>query len=261
MLLEQQRVWWSYPDFLKAHFHAIVTDDCSPRAPAREVFAPTGIASQQLYRVHEQRRWDWLVCRNLGVEKAKTDWVLLTDIDHVLPESTLRALMVEDWWTGHQELDISPKGATRPVRLHPNPSYIYRFSRVDAHHPFPWAKDSLTPYKEHPNSWLMTRGMFDQMGGYDERFSGYYGSDSDFRERCKMIPENAATQPAAAVVRLDYPLVRYPREVIPDASTTTYERKAREDGIHVPRIKAARVKISNWRPLRVTIPYNLEASS
>src|SRR5690349_12224370 len=84
-LREQQAVWAAYPDDLKARFHAIVTDDLSPYAPAREVFAPTGIASQRLFIARTHRRWDWLFCRNLGVQQATTDWVLLTDIDHVLP--------------------------------------------------------------------------------------------------------------------------------------------------------------------------------
>lgn len=229
MLREQQRVWGSYADDLKPHFHTIVTDDCSPHSPARDVFEPVGIASQRLYRASVQRRWDWLFCRNLGVAKAQTEWVLVTDIDHILLESTLRTILTTD-------LDASS---------------VYRFSRVDAHHPFPW-NGSLTDYKPHPNTWMMTRKMFDRVGGYDERFSGFYGSDSEFRERVQAT--------ARAVVMRPEPLVRYPREVIPDASTTTYERKAKEDGINVPRIRAERDKIPHWTPLRVTIPYTLEAS-
>jgi glycosyl transferase family 2 len=230
MLREQQAVWTAYPPKLKQHFHVIVTDDLSPSAPAREAFEATGIASQRLYLALEHRRWDWLFCRNLGVAKATTDWVLLTDIDHVVPESTLRALL-------KTKLDVER---------------VYRLSRVDAHHPFPWVPGSLTEYKPHPNTWLLTRTMFDRVGGYDERFSGYYGSDSEFRERV----HSAAGDP----LMLPDPLVRYPREVLADASTTTYERKAKEDGIHVPRIKKERAQLEDWRPLRLTIPYVLEAS-
>lgn len=270
MLIEQQNVWRAYPRELRQRFHTIVTDDLSPEKPAREVFASSDLASQRLYLALEHRRWDWLFCRNLGVQEATTDWVLLTDIDHVLPETTLRALFSEQPLSGELELQLSPKGATRRVTMPLDPDFIFRFSRVDAHHPFPWAPGSLTPYKDHPNSWLMTRAMFQQMGGYDERFSGYYGSDSDFRERCKMIPENGSTRPAKGVVKLDLPLVRYPREVIPDASTTTYKRKAKEDGHHVPRIKAERALEQGWYPKRIQIrnsagkwtpmPWQLEAS-
>jgi hypothetical protein len=161
-----------------------------------------------------------LFCRNLGVDQARTEWVLLTDIDHVMPLDTLRPLLT-------MELD---------------PRDVYRLSRQDA--------PLRTPYKPHPNTWMMTRKMFDRIGGYDERFSGYYGSDSEFRER---VQANAR-----AIVMLPQALIRYPREVIADASTTTYERKAKEDGIHVPRIKAERARIPNWRPLRLTFPYVAE---
>jgi len=223
MLREQQRVWREFPADLKKHLHVIVTDDCSPeKRRALPAFESVDIASYRLFRVLEKKRWNWLMARNLGVEKATTDWVLLTDIDHVMPTATLRTLL---------EVPLDETS-------------VYRLSRVDAPH--------LTPYKPHPNTWLMTRAMFDRVGGYDERFSGYYGSDSEFRERV-----HAA---ARAVIMRPEPLIRYPREVIADASTTTYQRKAPEDAVHVPRIKAARAKIVGWRPLRVTFPYTLEVS-
>jgi hypothetical protein len=223
MLLEQQRMWASYPPDLRRHFHAIVTDDCSPDGrEAKPVFEPVDIASYRLFRAQEKKRWNWLFARNLGVQEATTEWVLLTDIDHVLPIATLR-------WIVEARLD---------------PTIVYRFSRVDA--------PNLTPYKPHPNTWMMTRAMFDKVGGYDERFSGYYGSDSEFRERVQEAASCVMMQPQA--------LIRYPREVIADASTTTYQRKAKEDGVNVPRIKEARSKIEKWRPLRVQLPYTLEAS-
>ena len=82
---------------------------------------------------------------------------------------------------------------------------VYRFSRVDA--------PDMTPYKPHPNSWVFTRGMFNRIGGYDERLSGFYGTDGEFGKRVERA--------TAKVVLLDEVLIRYPREVIADASTTT----------------------------------------
>jgi hypothetical protein len=233
MLVEHQRVWADYPADLRRRFHVIVTDDGSPRAPALPVFAPAGLASQTLYRIGVDVRWNWLACRNLGVANARTEWVLLTDIDHVLPAWTLRRLLDGDPLDGR---------------------HVYRLSRVDAHGTYPWPSGSLTPYKLHPNTWLMTRKQFDRIGGYDERFSGYYGSDSEFRERVE--------RHARAVVLLQEPLVRYPREIIPDASTTTYQRKAPEDAVHIPRIKAARAALpaEEQRPLRGQFAYTREAS-
>lgn len=217
MLVEQQRVWRDYPEDLKARLHVIVVDDGSPEHQAAGYAADPGVASFRLYRIGVDVRWNWLACRNLGVDQSTTEWVLLTDIDHVLPAETLRALL------GDQLQSRS----------------VYRFSRVDAPH--------LTPYKPHPNTWLMTRTMFDAIGGYDERFSGYYGTDAEFRDRVQAT--------AKAVVLRPEVMIRYPGEVIADARTTNYGRKEPQDRENVTRIRAERERIPNWRPLRLTFPW------
>lgn len=220
MLAEQQRTWRAYPDDLKAHFHVIVVDDGSPKFAARRYVEATGIASFRLYRCEVDVRWNWLFCRNLGVDQATTTWVLLTDIDHLLPADTLERLLT---------IELDPKR-------------VYRLSRVDA--------PDLTPYKPHPNTWLMTRQMFDAIGGYDERFSGYYGTDGEFRDRVQST--------ASRVEMLSHPLIRVPREVIEDASTTTYGRKEDQDRQGVVRIRKQRQQLQTWRPLRLTFPWSHE---
>jgi hypothetical protein len=217
MFREQQRVWRSLPADIRAQLHVIVVDDGSPVTPALPHVDETGLASFRLYRLGVDIRWNWLACRNLGVHEATTDWVFLTDIDHVVPAATWSALMTK-------KLDVRA---------------VYRFNRVDA--------PALTPYKPHPNTWCMTREMFDAIGGYDERFSGFYGTDGEFRDRV-----NAT---ANKVVMREEVIVRYPREVVADASTTRYGRKEEQDGIHVPRIREERNKLPNWRPLRLTFPW------
>lgn len=266
MLKEQLRIWADYPDDLKKHFHAIVVDDGSPRSPARDAFTCVGLASQRLFRIGVDVRWNWLGCRNLGVSQATTDWVLLTDIDHVLPVESLRALLTESTLKGRRELTTQPypKGEVEDVAMPLDPEFIYRFPRVDAPRLWPYALRDCPKRGEdksyHPNSWLMTRTMFERVGGYDERFSGFYGSDSEFRERCKLTPHNANTRPSSGVVVLNLPMIRYDRAVLPDASTTTYERKAKTDGKNVPRIKLEREQIIGWRPNRLTFPWTLEAT-
>lgn len=217
MLIKQQETWRAFPADLKAHLHVIVVDDGSPKYRARDVVEPTGIASFRLYRTEADIRWNWLFCRNLGMDQTRTEWNLLTDIDHLLPEWTLRRLLVG------------------PL----DPEQVYRFSRVDAPH--------LTPYKPHPNTWLMTATMFDRIGGYDERFSGFYGTDGEFRDRVMAT--------AKAVVMLPDTMIRVPREVIPDASTTHYGRKEAIDGENVRRIRAERAVLETWRPERVKLPW------
>lgn len=207
------------PAQVKAALHLIVVDDGSPEAPLGEFtgacMAALGLASTQLFRITLDVRWNWIAARNLAASKAPTDWMLMTDIDHLVPEATLRRI---------QEKKVSDRN-------------VYRFSRVDA--------PDLTPYKPHPNSWLMTRAMFDKVGGYDERFSGFYGTDGEFRDRVRAT--------CREIVVLDEVLIRVPREVVPDASTTRYERKQPEDREGVGRVRAMIAK--DRTPHRLTFPW------
>jgi hypothetical protein len=221
MLEEQQRQWQKYPTELRARLHVIIVDDGSPRWEAlSHVQQPPeslGLASFRLYRTLVDVRWNWLFCRNLGVSEATTLWVLMTDIDHVMPTKTLAYLL--------------------DAKL--NPRKAYRFSRVDA--------PNKTPYKPHPNTWLVTRDHFDRIGGYDERFSGFYGTDGEFRRR---VQDNSEE-----IVILPQVMVRYPREVISDASTTTYGRKEPVDRTNVRRIFLERAEERGWKTKRLTFPY------
>ena len=98
---------------------------------------------------------------------------------------------------------------------------FYLFSRVDA--------PNLTPYKRHPNSYFMHRDLYWKIGGYDEEFSGNYGTDGMYRRR--------AIKVAGEGIKMDAPLIRYPREVIPDASTTEFHRKEGRDPNVLPNIR------------------------
>jgi hypothetical protein len=231
MLAEQAKIWMAYAPDIRARLHVIVVDDCSPegRIPSwRDVASVSGLASVSLYRLLEKKRWNWLACRNLGAKLATTQWLLMTDIDHALPETTLRRIL------------------DGPI----NPQCAYRFSRVDAPRPWPYRLDECQPYKMHNDTWLLTRELFffDNgsrfVMGYDERLSGCYGTSGEFRDRVVSC--------ASATVVLHEPMIRYPREVIADASThpSVYTRK--NDPVNHDELQARkkrRAEEPNWRPL------------
>lgn len=230
MLQEQQAIWRTYAPELKAHLHVIVVDDGSPKFQAQRYVEPTGIASFRLFRTLIDVRWNWLFCRNLGVAKATTEWVLLTDIDHALPAETLAGIL---------SAELDPRAA-------------YRLARVDAPHPWPYAIADCPAREDkrfHPNTWLLTRALYDAAGGYDERLSGCYGTDGEFRDRIQ-------AKAMAVILRSDWQLVRYGREVLPDASTVGLTRKgdpANDADLRTRREVRARQAL--WRPLRLTFPY------
>ncbi len=211
MLQEHLFQWRKIEKHLRKNINAIIVDDGSPNAPARldsEVPFPVSI-----YRMLVDIRWNQDACRNIGVRHAETEWVLMTDMDHVVPPDTARHLI---------ECDLSPQT-------------VYKFSRVDA--------PNNTPYKPHPNSWFMTRAMFDKIGGYDERLAGWYGTDGDFLDR---------VQDTAPIIQLNVPLVRYPREIVADASTTSLTRKTPEDAETIRRL---RKQYAGTPPERYKFPY------
>lgn len=228
MLREYCRRLRDWPDGLKAMAELIVVDDGSMILQENEKQLP-GIARParhemigmpfRLYRMNVNVRWNQDACRNLAVHEAKTEWVLLTDMDHIVPEQTARLLV---------EAELSPKMV-----------YVFTRQTLEANH-------VLTNYKPHPNSWFMTREMYWAIGGYDERFAGLYGTDADFKER--------VWAKVGEPVRLDAPLIRVPRETIPDASTTTYERKQTQDG-QLKDLRRRRNATPGWKPMHLTFPW------
>lgn len=233
MLEEQLKVWRSYPPALRERLHVIVVDDCSPkghRPSAKSVTDIGGLGSFRLFRLLVKKRWNWLACRNLGAKVAQDGWLLLTDIDHVLPVETLQRLLLGEL----------------------NERHAYRFKRVTATKTWPYTLSECPEYKPHNDTWLMTKAMFfdDRIYGYDERLSGCYGTSGEFKDRVMAT--------VSANVTLNDVMVRYPREIIPDASThpSVYTRKNDPKNDELLRdLKERRARIKNWKPLHGLVPY------
>lgn len=191
MLAEQYRVWASYPPELKGCIEIVLVDDGSPgKLSAIGVARPEGMPSLRIFRVNVDIPWHQHGARNLGALMAVGRWLLLTDMDHVLPEMSLIMLL--------ERLECS------------SCADIFTFQRLDAPDLKPTRNDR-GELKPHVNSFAVMKTRFWQVGGYDEDCVGY-GTDSYFRKRL------FAAQPGIHLA--DVPLIRYPRELIPDASTS-----------------------------------------
>src|ERR1044072_694158 len=192
MLIEQIKIFNNYADSTKKRLELIVVDDYSPMGQrAEEILNKLKFKGYRfsLYKILTDLRWNWLQCRNLGAKMADSDWLLLTDIDHILTPERMDTLI---------DIELSHKSA-------------YRFPRVN------WADNS---YKDpHPNSWLMTKNRYWRIGGYDETYAGHYGTDGMWRDR--IIESGTAIE-----MLVGCPLARVDRDDIPDASTVSLDRKA-----------------------------------
>jgi len=218
MLAKQYLELSMLPATLKKQIRLIVVDDGSPEfpivSPGDECLKRMGLASVALYRMDVDVRWNQDACRNLAVSQAETKWVLLTDIDHIVPVATWRRIIFGR---------LSWKAT-------------YSFERETG--------PTLSVRNPHPNSWLLRVETFDAMGGYDERFAGYYGTDGDFRRRLEDI---------CKVERLPEKIHEVTPDMVVDCRTTTYERKTPEDRANIPKIARER---GSARPLRGRFPWH-----
>lgn len=224
MFALQQKYWSDYRAEDKGKLEIIVTDDCSSKHPVHLTdISDTGI-STSVYRIDTKVNWNWLQARNIGAKYAKGNWLVLTDMDHVISAKHINRLL-------------------RKIK-HLDPNMVYQFGRK-------MAPDYL-PYKFHNDSFFLTKKLFWKAGGYDECYAGLYGTSGLFRRR---LFDNAAGHEQFK----DVDLILFPRTIIPDASTTDLKRKEGRDPNAIPKITQWKEK--NSIPIRHFIqPYHLVLS-
>jgi hypothetical protein len=184
-----------YSEEVKKNLQVIVVDDGSPVGHrAEEAIEKYGLKANgfdfELYRIMTDLKWNQDGARNLGADRASNQWLLLTDIDHLIYPRAMEKIM----------------GAKLNIYM------FYTFTRL--------LYPDMGPKKAHPNSYLMTKQLYWQIGGYDEIYCGHYGTDGIFRRTCDLH---------AKCCDLKIPLVLVGRSDVPDASTTTLTRKDPED--------------------------------
>ena len=175
-----------YPALVKKSLEVIVVDDGSPCSPAGEVPRPRGLPQHSIFRLDRDVRWNQDAARNIGAHEARAPWLLLTDIDHLVPGETL----------------------TRLLQMERDSSVIYAFPRVKF--------DSGEERESHPNSYFMSRSMYWDIGGHDEDYKGIYGKDFLFRKR--------ALRRAPEVLIKGAPLARVGKMTVRDSASRTIKR-------------------------------------
>lgn len=134
-------------DDLREKFELIVVDDASepPLFIDKEIVARPNLL---FLRVKKDIAWNMAGCKNLGVLYSKSDWILFTDICHI----------------------VQPKGIHSIVTLIDtlDENTLYFFHRT--------FDDVLgLKSKVHPNTFLVNRRRLLDHKGVDECFVGHYG--------------------------------------------------------------------------------------
>jgi len=190
MLRLQLHEWRMYRETDKMALSAIIVDDGSPRNPAEPIIRQHGECGFpiSLFRIKENKPWNQDGARNLGMKHC-TGWALMTDMDHMLARHEV--------------------GGLRHVISH---------EAVAGSYYMPQRKEfDSSPLHRHANSYVMLAEDFWKMGGYDEDFSGCYGSDGNFRKCMKAGLRELATD--------RFYLTRWPPSAISDACTHDWGRK------------------------------------
>ena len=186
MLDVQFSEWDRYEQ--KDRLKIILIDDCSKRDPAIDHIQDVGI-DLELYRIHSDIPWNQDGARNLGMSNA-SGWCIMSDMDHILT-------------VGGADMFLS-----KLDRLNPNKYYGFNRHRLDG-----------TPIqKSPPNVMGIHTDTFWSIGGYDERFCGYYGSDVNFISRL-----DNALGPRIMMNRISMRMYR--ADDLDGATTTDYGRK------------------------------------
>jgi len=161
--------WSRYPIELMKKLHFVLVDDCSKSKADLAINFPINLA---LLRVTDNIPWNQPGAKNLGFKFAKTDWVFTSDIDHVL----------------------QPEMCKKLIELKKDKKTVYYFSRLT---------DKGESRGSHPNSFLIHKDVFWELGGYDEDFCGHYGYD-DILLRT-MIQSHCKTEHLNSVYLINYP--------------------------------------------------------
>ncbi|SFM96378.1 Glycosyl transferase family 2 [Izhakiella capsodis] len=145
-VLSLLRLYESYPEDILNSTHFVIVDDCSNI----HYEVPEFKLNLTWLRIDDDIAWNQGGARNLGVTYAKSDKILITDLDHHLPPETFSYLI-----------------------RHKNPDRkFYKIYRNDA--------ETGKRIKGHSNLFFMSRARFFRHFGYDEEFCGHYGAE-DYR--------------------------------------------------------------------------------
>jgi len=224
MLRKQLEVMEHYPQQMRI----AIVDDGSPE-PALPIIKECshGLRSRiDLYRVGVDLPWNRGGARNLASREAQTTWICHLDTDHVLPADC----------------------AARLLACEPDPKSWYKFERYrvgvaddtrkkDKADP----KATFVKIHSHIDSYLVTKDLYWQAGGYNESFSGCLGGGSPFLAELTKVGGEAKTLPA------DIHLHVYTQSVIADASVRTLSRDRTE---YAKRKAAMRGNYRGKNPIR-----------
>jgi len=203
-MLAHQRVEWArLPQWVEKSIEIVLVDDASE--------TPIKSEGERVFRIDPPHvPWSHRCATNIAAHEARGDWLLLTDIDHVVPNETLQELI----------------GMTRCF----DKQLVYYFSRRDARG---------RPIKHHPDSWLFHRDTWARIGGWDERYRGLYGQNARHWDRVRhfcgepvLLPLELVLIESAQIADASSPADYYKERAEQKVQIHALRRQFRNDGTY-----------------------------
>jgi hypothetical protein len=144
-------LWKSYSNEIKDQISFCIVDDCS-KIPADEVLSDIDLSDLDIhiYRVTEDLYCNIAGVRNLAATVCETDWMVILDMDTMIPEKSARSMI---FWS-HT----------------PNRGCCFKFNRR-----VPSDKNHEKNNKIHPAVCLLRKDDYWDVGGCEEDLVGHYG--------------------------------------------------------------------------------------
>jgi hypothetical protein len=191
MLERHLREWITYEN--QSSWNVVIVDDCSKENPIENYLNELLLLefnSVKVFKILDDIPWNQNGARNLAMLNVKDAWCVSTDIDHLITKNVAKEIV-------NMTLPEKTDRYFRPHRI------LFKGN---------------VEYKKHPNSYIIHSDLYWKVGGMDESFCGWYGSDSVFRRRLE-------AEGREQDISKNIYLTLYGRDDIPDASTTQYGRK------------------------------------
>jgi len=165
MLRKQMDYWQNYSKEVTDNIQVLVIDDGSKLFPAKDVLneRETNV-DLCLLRIKEDIFQNTMGARNLGFHYAPENWIWNLDMDHIVPTESIKAVI---------NMELKTSCFYLPARYRMGSLYDYE------------------KMHRHSDTFIMTRKMFWDIGGYNEDYVKYYynGAAGMFRQQLKRRDE------------------------------------------------------------------------
>ena len=151
ILRQHVECWNKYPIDVKKQFKFIIVDDCSSSSALEALKDVKHDLDLHIYRVTQDLYCNISGARNLGAQQCTTDWMILLDMDTLIPVVTAKAIL--HWANENAENN-----------------FVLKFNRIVPDHP-----GHIKNNQFHPAVCLIRLKDYWNIGGCDEDLVGHYG--------------------------------------------------------------------------------------